>query len=132
DVAPIHREFDYVVPEAMSADVRLGTMVRVVLNGRRVGGWVVGDQVSPPPGIALQPLAKVTGWGPSAAVVALTEWAAWRWAGPRAALLKSASPDFAVRGLPPRLSLAQPVPEPTDDGFFRAAFASGRAIVRWP
>ncbi len=100
DVAPIAREFDYLVPPALDPFVRVGTMVRINLHGRRVGGWVVGDDVSPPAGVALRPLSKVTGWGPSAELIELAEWAAWRWAGPRAALLKSASPDYAVRGLP--------------------------------
>ena len=53
DVAPIHREFDYLVPDQLGPEVRLGTMVRVVLNRRRVGGWVVADEVVPPAGIAL-------------------------------------------------------------------------------
>ena len=41
DVAGIAKTFDYVVPPAMEADVRVGTLVRVALAGRRIGGWVV-------------------------------------------------------------------------------------------
>jgi len=33
----IDKEFDYVVPEAFEATVRVGTVVRVVLAGRRSG-----------------------------------------------------------------------------------------------
>ncbi|HLY82273.1 MAG TPA: hypothetical protein VKQ71_04765, partial [Acidimicrobiales bacterium] len=100
DVAAISKEFDYLVPEGLAGEVRIGTMVRIDLHGRRVGGWVVADGVTPPPAVTLRPLAKVTGWGPPADVVDLTAWAAWRWAGPRSAFLKTASPDRAVRGLP--------------------------------
>jgi primosomal protein N' (replication factor Y) len=107
------------------------------LHGRRVGGWVVADNVTPPPGVTLQPLAKVTGWGPSPAVIELAAWAAWRWAGPRAALLRSASPDVAVRGLPPPQALRRPAVLPSagssgGGGLLQEAFAAGQAIVRLP
>src|SRR6185295_13976046 len=82
--------------------VRVGTLVRVELNGRRVRAWVVADGVEPPAGVALRPLAKVTGWGPDADLVDLAGWAAWRWAGRRSWFLGTASPPGAVRGLPPR------------------------------
>ena len=35
------RTFDYLVPDAVRDQVRVGTIVRVELHGRRVGGWVV-------------------------------------------------------------------------------------------
>jgi primosomal protein N' (replication factor Y) len=138
DVAPIAREFDYLVPPDLDAFVRVGSMVRVNLHGRRVGGWVVADDVSPPAGVALRPISKVTGFGPSAEVIALAEWAAWRWAGPRAALLKSASPDFAVRGLPdPFCSIRDEIDtcsehNDSDDELISDAFAAGRAVLRLP
>ncbi|HEX7276723.1 MAG TPA: hypothetical protein VF244_05055, partial [Acidimicrobiales bacterium] len=105
DVAGIAKTFDYLVPPAMEADVRVGTMVRVALAGRRIGGWVVElvDEAATAAlksGRPLQPLAKVTGWGPSADLVDLADWAAWRWAGRRSAFLRTASPPGAVRGLP--------------------------------
>ena len=100
DVAAINKEFDYLVPDALGDQVRIGTMVRIPLHGRRVGGWVVADRVEPVPGIVLRPLAKVTGWGPAPDLIDLAGWAAWRWAGRRPALLTTASPDHAVRGLP--------------------------------
>lgn len=101
DVPAIDKVFDYSVPPAMDADVRIGTIVRVVLHGRRVGGWVVREGASASPDRALRPLAKVTGWGPPPELVDLASWAAWRWAGRRASLLGTASPPGAVRGLPP-------------------------------
>jgi primosomal protein N' (replication factor Y) len=62
---------------------------------------VVEDNRTPPPGVALKPIAKVTGWGPPPELVDLARWAAWRWAGRTTALLGTASPPGAVRGLPP-------------------------------
>ncbi len=104
DVPAIDKVFDYIVPAAMDSDVRLGTMVRVALHGRRVGGWVVAERAGMLEGRPLQPLAKVTGWGPPPEVLALASWAARRWFGRRASLLGTASPPHAVRGLPaPRL-----------------------------
>ncbi|MDQ1402615.1 MAG: hypothetical protein QOG03_931, partial [Actinomycetota bacterium] len=100
DVPAIDKEFDYVVPPAIEADVRVGTVVRVELHGRRVGGWVVADDVSPIEGVALRPLAKVTGWGPADALIELARWSAWRWAGRPATFLKAASAPGAVRALP--------------------------------
>jgi primosomal protein N' (replication factor Y) len=113
-------------------------MVRINLHGRRVGAWVVADDVSPPPGVALRPISKITGWGPSADVIALAGWAAWRWAGPRAALLKTASPDYAVRGLPAPLCAKRDAtgnevaPNATGDELISEALAAGRALLRLP
>jgi primosomal protein N' (replication factor Y) len=75
-------------------------MVRVQLHGRRVGGWVVGLADEAATDRPLQPLAKVTGWGPPAELISLARWAAWRWAGRPAQLLGTASPPRAVRALP--------------------------------
>lgn len=132
DVAPIPREFDYLVPESLRADVGVGTMVRIALNGRRIGGWVVADNVTPAPGMELRPLSKVTGWGPAPSLISLASWAAWRWAGPRAALLRTASPEFAVRGLPPPLSMDRPIAANDDGGLIHDAFCDGRTILRLP
>jgi primosomal protein N' (replication factor Y) (superfamily II helicase) len=102
DVRAVPRRFDYTVPQGWDDDVTVGTRVRVELHGRRVGGWVVEDGVEPTPGLALKPLAKLSGLGPPRDVVALAEWAAWRWAGPVAPLLTTASPDRVVLARPPR------------------------------
>ena len=100
DVPAIDKVFDYTVPASMDAEVRIGTLVRIVLHGRRVGGWVVREGSDAPSSRTLLPLAKVTGWGPPPDLVELAAWAAWRWAGRRASLLGTASPPHAVRGLP--------------------------------
>ncbi|MCD9623183.1 hypothetical protein [Rhabdothermincola salaria] len=100
DLPAVDKCFDYTVPPALDAEVRVGTIVRISLHGRRVGGWVVADHVEPPPGVVLQDLAKVTGWGPPPEVFDLADWAAWRWAGRPVSVLRTASPEGAVRGLP--------------------------------
>jgi primosomal protein N' (replication factor Y) (superfamily II helicase) len=78
----------------------VGDRVRVVLHGRRVGGWVVATDVDPPPGVALRPLARWSGRGPTPELIELAEWAAWRWAGRPASLLRTASPERVVSRLP--------------------------------
>jgi primosomal protein N' (replication factor Y) len=134
DEPAIDKSFDYAVPDQFAESVRVGTMVRIALHGRRVGGWVVADDVEPPAGVTLQPLAKVTGWGPPPGLFDLADWAAWRWAGRPASLLRTASPPNAVRGLPRRPSLRVPPPNPVaiDEVHDLAteALASRVAVVR--
>ena len=48
DVPAIHRAFDYLAPGRARADVRVGTIVRVPLHGRRVRGWVLDADVAAP------------------------------------------------------------------------------------
>src|SRR5262245_60614116 len=98
----------------MEGEVRVGTLVRVRLAGRRVGGWVVELAQEAATDRALQPLAKVTGWGPSREVIALADWAAWRWAGRTAHFLTTASPPMAVRGLPSPFHGQRPATEVDD------------------
>lgn len=101
DVTGLDKQFDYVVPEGLRAHVRVGSLVRMDLHGRRVGGWVVsmGD-VDPTVG-RLVPLARFSSIGPAAEVVDLTEWAAQRWGAPRVRpFLVVASPPTMVPSLP--------------------------------
>ena len=101
DVVRLDKTFDYAVPDAWQADgraerLRVGSIVRITLGGRRLQGWVIDVGVEPPPGVELQPLAKLTGMGPPAEVMSLAGWAAWRWAGRRVHLLRAASPPRVV------------------------------------
>ena len=132
------KTFDYLVPERLRDQVRVGTMVRVELHGRRIGGWVVDVVDEAATAHTLKPIAKVTGWGPSADVIDLARWAAWRWAGRVTAFLGTASPSHAVPTLPrsgdrrpstPPItqSLAGPGSDLADE-----AWAKAPAIVRWP
>lgn len=130
---PLDKVFDYLIPDHLAGEVRVGTMVRVALQGRRIGGWVVALSDHAATDRLLQPLAKVTGWGPPADLVALARWAAWRWAGRPAQLLGTASPPRSVRALPPA-----PRPEPSHapalpPDLTRAfARAGGVTVVRLP
>jgi len=111
DEPAIDKTFDYLVPPSLSEQIRVGTMVRIPLHGRRVGGWVVEDRVVPPAGVTLQSITKVSGWGPPPELFDLADWASWRWAGRPAALLRTASPPSIVRGLP-RSPVRTPPPQP--------------------
>ena len=98
DVPAIHRRFDYSVPPALAPDIGVGSRVRIDLHGRRVGGWVVEDDVGATAEVAVKPLSGSSGVGPPASVLSLAEWAAWRWAGPVSSFLGTASPERVVRG----------------------------------
>ncbi|MSZ24665.1 MAG: hypothetical protein F2607_05965, partial [Actinobacteria bacterium] len=133
DEPAIDKTFDYLVPPSMSDQIRVGTMVRIPLHGRRVGGWVVEDRVVPPLGVTLQSITKVSGWGPPPELFDLADWASWRWAGRPAALLRTASPASIVRGLP-RSPVRTPPPQPvaTDEvhDLAKEALACPVATVR--
>ena len=101
DIPAVSRTFDYFVPPHLADRVAPGALVRVSFHGRRVGGWVLGLADRPETDKPLQPVLKVSGLGPPPDVVDLTAWAAWRWAGRRSALLRTASPPGMVAGLPP-------------------------------
>jgi primosomal protein N' (replication factor Y) len=116
DVSALRKTFDYSVPVALADRVRVGTQVRIALGARRVGGWVVEDHVDPTPGVALRPISAVRGWGPPPEVLELAEWAAWRWAGPVTAFLRTASSGLAVRGLPAVPGPPRPGPAGLDGG----------------
>lgn len=131
DEPALPKPFDYLVPERLGDQVRVGTRVRVPLHGRRMGGWVVADDVEAPPGVDLKPLAKVTGWGPEPPLLEVADWAAWRWAGRPVHLLRTASPPGAVQGLPAARPLTAPVTVP-DDGLAAQALAHDRAVLRVP
>jgi primosomal protein N' (replication factor Y) len=91
DVTAVERVFDYLVPDTLASLIRVGTIVRIPLHGRRVRGWVVADDVTADTHERLLEVLAVPSDGPPAAVVDLTGWIAWRWAGPRIAVLRSAS-----------------------------------------
>jgi len=134
EVRSLAKRFDYLVPEHLRDQVRVGTRVRIPLGPRREGAWVVELGVEPPPGVALKPIAKVVGWGPPADVIDLAAWAAWRLAGRLAPLLVSASPPNAVRALPAAPPPAM-VPTPVgtwEDELAAEALTRRVATVRLP
>ena len=91
DLTAIERVFDYIVPDALASTVRVGAIVRVPLNRRRVRGWVVEDDVASQTHERLLDVIAVASDGPPPDVVDLAGWIAWRWSGPRIAVLRSAS-----------------------------------------
>jgi len=138
DVAAIGREFDYGVPAEWLDDerarlVRVGSLVRIDLAGRRVGGWIVDDDVEAPEGVTVRALAKISGLGPDTAIVSLARWTAWRWAGRVAAALTSASPGHVVTTLPAATAMpVVPVAATTVDAYADRAFRAERAVMRVP
>ena len=125
DEPAIDREFLYLLPESVAAGrvpVTVGTLVRVVLNRRRLRGWVTELDSPPPDGLELAEVSRVVGVGPPPHVVELAGWAAWRWAGTRAHFLRTASADRVVAGLPPALAPVTKSDEAQTPAWLAAAF----------
>jgi primosomal protein N' (replication factor Y) (superfamily II helicase) len=103
DETGINKVFDYLVPAGMvgASLVGVGTMVRISLQGRRVGGWIVAVDVEPAMDVTkLKPIAKISSIGPGEAIISLARWGSWRWWGKPAHFLRTASPANNVRALP--------------------------------
>jgi len=102
DLTGLDKQFDYLVPDSMRADVAVGSMVRVVLNGRRVGGWIV-DLGKPDGSVPIDRMASIAKWsgiGPTADTIDLARWAAHRWgAGRLRPFLVAGSPRSMVGSL---------------------------------
>lgn len=98
DVTGIDRTFDYFVPDELTGSIEVGSKVRVNLNGRRVGGWVVTCMPNSEPNESeLKPILNISGIGPDARVVSLSRWAAHRWCvGKLRPFLVAASPHTVV------------------------------------
>lgn len=113
DVTGLDRIFDYSVPDDLVPGVEIGTRLRVSLNGRRVGGWVV--RIGPDgaaPGVALRPIEKVSGIGPDAEIVSLCSWASHRWGAARLRpfLVTASAPTMVSRPAPLYRTLVQAEP----------------------
>lgn len=113
--------------------MQVGTIVRVPLHGRRVRGWVVDAGVtSDVPASELRPVTAVVSAGPPAEVVELCRWAAWRYAGPFALLLRAASPPNVVPATSqPELS-AEVAPEFALPAGLEHVRQETSAVVAWP
>jgi primosomal protein N' (replication factor Y) (superfamily II helicase) len=113
--------------------VRVGTIVRVPLHGRRVRGWVVADDVDPEAEPSeLRPLAKVVSAGPPPEVVELCRWAAWRFAGPLPLLLRSASPPNVVPASDEREPETAVYPPATAPEGVDEVAARAQGLLAWP
>ncbi len=129
DVPAIDRAFDYLVPDSLGDQVRVGTMVRVALSGRRVAGWVLELDVQPDTTRRLAEVSKVVGHGPSPELVELCRWAAWRWAGRQATMLRLASPERVVPALPPVRERPAVVPDGWSIGQAALSAGAGAHVV---
>jgi len=147
DLTGLDKQFDYLVPDSMRADVAVGSMVRVVLNGRRVGGWIV-DLGKPDGSVPIDRMASIAKWsgvGPTADTIDLARWAAHRWgAGRLRPFLVAGSPRSMVGSLPsasttragddgvavPRLIRVPPNDDPFD--VVTEILARGPALVVHP
>lgn len=85
--------FRYSIPDHLAERVRLGTLVRIPLGGRRVRGFVVG--IEPDDGTTpLKPIAAISGHRPvfDQRLLEVLRWAARHYVAPVAALLERAAP----------------------------------------
>jgi primosomal protein N' (replication factor Y) len=136
DVAGLDgKEFDYLVPEKLAGQVRVGSVVRVALQGRRVRAWVVAVDVDAPPGVTLKPIAQVSRGYVAPEVIELARWAAWRWAGRLVHLLDTATSATArvTRGepAPPGVTVLRVAPASPVPRFDNALVVDGRRSAIW-
>ncbi len=115
----------------------MGTVVRVVLHGRRTRGWVVGTGTAVPEGVDLKAIREIVSLGPPPDIVELCRWAAWRYAGRLRPLLLAASAPRIVRTLPeaavvPPLTGAGPREDPGLQAALGEVLSSGDAVLRLP
>lgn len=133
DLTGLDRVFDYLVPEALLGTVEIGSRVRMSLNGRRVGGWIVALGVASPELSAdkLKAIDKSSGIGPDAEMLELCRWASVRWCASRLRpFLVTASPNTVVtRPAPPRRTKV--LAEPTSPAATKL-LAAGGGVLRLP
>ena len=134
NVAGLDKRFDYLIPPDLDGLITVGSIVRIELHGRRVGGWVISIHDVADASVdvgSLRPIAKLTGRGPNAELIDLADWACVRWASVRPRpFLVTASPPRAVPSIPaPRRSAISPAP--TSPATTRL-IASGGGVLRLP
>lgn len=132
DVTGIDKTFDYVASDPNS-DVPIGSIVRVVLNGRRVDAWVVESvpAASQAPDYDLKPIEAVLSVGPDPEVVDLARWAARRFAGPMRSVLRVASPPKRVKRVATNV-VGRMVGRGDSEEAVDALVALGGGVVVWP
>lgn len=105
DVTGVDKVFDYLIPSELHEVICVGDRVRVPLHGRNVPGWVVAigsttDGFTEVDETKLRSVVKRLGFGPSAEIVQLAQWASHRWCGRLRAFFVAASPSTLVATLP--------------------------------
>ena len=105
DVTGVDKVFDYLIPSELQDAVGIGDRVRVPLHGRNVPGWVTAigstsDGFTDVDETKLRSVIKRLGFGPSAEIVQLAQWASHRWCGRLRAFFVAATPSTLVATLP--------------------------------
>ncbi|MGK0479787.1 MAG: primosomal protein N' (replication factor Y), partial [Ilumatobacter sp.] len=142
NVTGLDKSFDYLIPDDLRAParfgpVRIGTIVRVELHGRRIGGWIsdiVDFDDAAVDRKSLKPISKITGHGPDVELFELAEWASIRWAARRSRpFLVAASPSRAITSLPPARRTAPVVsPSSPSSPATTELLAAGGGVLRLP
>ncbi len=101
DSVGLSKVFSYSIPERFVDRLGVGCYVSVKLGNSTVRGWVVGrKELSADDLDALQfelsPISRLLGGGPTAEVIALCKWAAWRFVGSPVSFMTHASPKRRV------------------------------------
>ena len=141
DVSGLERQFDYRCPARWADQVAVGSLVRFDLNRRRVAGWVTEVDVTPTDVDVndLVAITKVSSVGPPPDVMELARWAARRWHGRLAPVLRAASPPRMIGARPSSRAPSKPADPPDgstgvgviDDGdWLVAAAVSAEAAAR--
>jgi len=111
----VDRGFWYHIPDSLEDRVRIGTIVRVPLSGRRVRGYVVEVGSAEGRG-SLKPIQSVSGdygvFGPE--MLASLEWAAGHYIAPLGAVLDRAAPPNLPRASRRADFGAVPVPDASE------------------
>ena len=118
--------FWYSIPEHLSADLRVGSIVRIPLSGRRVRGWVV--QVAERDESKLKDIAGISGILPVCDTDLLEGllWAARHYVAPVSALLARATPPNLPRKRKPAPDVAVVEAKGTALGSIARRAAAGR------
>ncbi|MCV2491477.1 primosomal protein N' [Geodermatophilus sp. YIM 151500] len=129
-LAHLDRPFDYVVPDDLVGEVRIGCRVRVRFAGQLADGFVVGLADRSEHTGKLTPLAKLVSSEPvlTPDVAALARAVADRWAGTLTDVLRLAVPPrrAAAEKRPPA---PRPAPPPPPDPAGFARYADGPALL---
>ena len=133
DEPAVDREFDYllsdsVVESSECSEVRVGTVVRVDLRGRRVRGWITALDVKPQEGLTLSEVRKVSSYGPPSSLVDLANWASGHWLGSRVHFLRTATHDRNVSSVPEKKK--HQYAKYATNNLAEEAFRRGGAVVR--
>lgn len=137
-VLALDRPFDYAIPERMLGRVRVGSVVRIPLHGRRMRGFVT-ELIAAPAVAAPKPLSALVSEEPlfDVAGIELARWTASRYVASVGSVLHLAVPGRysapAGGARPPADTPATPAPAwlPSSDGL-SASLERGGAVVVCP